>query len=163
VSVEDFIRVEATDAVPDAAQALFRRKYGRDIPDFPHHVVAYLCSAEALQPLCYVHFTDCGDILLGGGACSDDRLMRRMSEPQRADVRAAGGLYQYALSWSVRHFAPHFEAIFGYCGDALAERVDRAVGFESTPHEHLLVYWTRPSDARKRRWMIEKAHSFAPF
>lgn len=163
MNLEQFIAVETCDDVPAAAQALFRRKYGRDIPDFPHHVVAYLRDSDALQTLCYVHFTDCGDILLGGGACSDDRVMRRMSAAQRAAVRDAGGVYQYALSWSVRHFSARFAAIFGYCGDALAERVDRAVGFQSTPYDRLLVYFTREVEPHRRRQMIEKAHSFGAF
>ena len=163
MTVGEFIVVRASDDVPETAQALFRRKYGRDIPDFPHHVVAYLRDGDALTPLCYVHFTDCGDILLGGGACSDDRVMRRMSAAQRAIVRDAGGVYQHVLGWSVRHFAPRFAAIFGYCGDALAERVDRAVGFQSTPYDHLLVYFTRDVEPHRRRQMIEKAHSFGAF
>jgi hypothetical protein len=126
--------------------------------------VAYYRTAEGASLLaCYVHFTDCGDILLGGGACVDDRVLRRMSTQQRDAVREAGGIYRHALEWSVRHFSARFAAIFGYCGDALAERIDRAAGFESTPHDHLLVYWTRESDTRRRRQMIAKANSFAPF
>ena len=163
MTIEQFVHVEETADVPHAAQALFRRKYRLDIPDFPHHVVAYFKTETDLQPLCYVHFTDCGDILLGGGACSDDRLMRRMSTAQRDFVRSAGGLYHHVLAWSVRHFAARFAAIFGFCGDALAERVDRAVGFESTPHERLLVYWTREVEPHRRRQMIAKAHSFGAF
>ncbi len=36
-------------------------------------------------------------------------------------------------------------------------------GFQSTAHEHLLVYWTEDADPRRRRQMIAKANSFAPF
>ena len=164
MNIAEFLAIEATEDVPQEAQELFRRKYRRDIPDFPHHVVAYLRLHDAArQALCYVHFTDCGDILLGGGACSDDRAMRAMSKQQRELVRERGGLYQYVLAWSVQHFAARFAAIFGYCGNALAERIDRAVGFQSTPHDHLLVYWTRPLEAQRQRQMIAKAHSFGAF
>jgi hypothetical protein len=164
MKIDDFISVEETPEVPDVAESLFQRKYQRSVPEFPHHVVAFYRTSDCAQSLvCYVHFTDCGDILLGGGACVDDRVLRQMTLAQRDAVRAAGGIYQHALQWSVRHFAPRFAAIFGYCGDALAERIDRAVGFESTPHDHLLVYWTRASDDRSRRQMIAKANSFAPF
>ena len=163
MTLDDFIVLHECGDIPDAAEPLFQRKYQRGVPDFPHHVVAtYRAGAES-PLLCYIHFTDCGDILLGGGACVDDRVLRRMTLEQRDLIRDAGGIYQHALRWSVRHFAPRFAAIFGYCGDALAERIDRAVGFESTPHEHLLAYWTREVDARRRRQMIEKANSFAPF
>ena len=164
MSLDAFLRVAATEDVPAAAQALFRRKYRRDIPEFPHHVVAYATPPGAAeQPLCYVHFTDCGDLLLGGGACTDDRLLRRLDAGQREALRAAGGAYQHALAWSVRHFAPRFAAIFGYCGDALAARVDRAVGFIDAGLPHLLVYWTREVEPHRRAQMIAKAHSFAPF
>ena len=164
MSIDDFIILGESEDIPAAAEPLFRRKYQRAVPDFPHHVIASHCTAEgAAVLLCYIHFTDCGDILLGGGACVDDRVLRKMKEAERDLIRAAGGIYQHALRWAVRHFAPRFAAIFGYCGDALAERIDRAVGFESTAHDHLLVYWTRESDARRRRQMVEKANSFAPF
>lgn len=164
MKIDDFISVQETEDVPEVAESLFQRKYQRGVPEFPHHVVASFRANEAeMVPVCYVHFTDCGDILLGGGACVDDRVLRRMTLEQRDAVRTAGGVYQHALQWSVRHFALRFAAIFGYCGDALAERIDRAVGFESTPHDHLLVYWTRDSDDRHRRQMIAKANSFAPF
>ncbi|HZP66991.1 MAG TPA: hypothetical protein VFB32_11845 [Rudaea sp.] len=164
MNIDDFIAMRVDDDVPAAAEPLFQRKYRRPVPDFPHHVTAAYRAGEGHAPLaCYIHFTDCGDILLGGGACVDDRVLRRMSAEERDIVRAAGGIYQHALRWSVAHFAPRFAAVFGYCGDALAERIDRAVGFESTDYEHLLAYWTREVDPRKRRQMVEKANSFAPF
>ena len=115
------------------------------------------------MPVCYIHFTDCGDILLGGGACVDDRVLRKMSTDERDALRTVGGIYQFALTWSVRHFSDRFAAVFGYCGDALAERVDRAAGFESTAYDRLLVYWTREVDAVRRHRMVEKAQAFTPF
>jgi hypothetical protein len=164
MSIGDFIQVHESEDAPDTLGPLFRRKYGRDLPQFPHHVAAYYRGeAGNPAPACYIHFTDCGDILLGGGACVDDRVLRRMTAEQRAAVRDAGGLYHHALAWSVRHFAPRFAAVFGYCGDRLAERVDRAVGFQSTAHERLLVHWTRDVDARRRAHMVEKANAFVPF
>lgn len=164
MNIDSFIDIREIEDVPQAASMLFLRKYGRVIPGFPHHVVAdYRAGNAGPIPVCYVHFTDCGDILLGGGACVDNRALRQMTEDQRSAVRAAGGLYRHALAWSVGYFAPRFAAIFGYCGDSLAERVDKAVGFVPTMHSHLLVYWTRDVDARRRGHMVEKANSFTPF
>ncbi|MDR3386193.1 MAG: hypothetical protein P4L92_04005 [Rudaea sp.] len=164
MKIDDFISVHESEEVPEDADRLFQRKYGRPVPDFPHHVIATWRTPEGASLLvCYVHFTDCGDILLGGGACTNDRVLRQTLSAQRDAVRAAGGIYQHVLQWSVRHFSARFGAIFGYCGNALAERIDRAVGFQSTPHEHLLVYWAAPIDERRRRQMIAKAHSFSPF
>jgi len=164
LKIEQFIDMETPAKVPAPAQDLFQRKYRQPAPDFPHHVIAWHRAADgARRALCYIHFTDVGEILLGGGACSDDRAMRLLSTEERACVRAAGGLYHYALAWSVQHFAARFAAIFGYCGDRLAARVDLAVGFKWTEHEHLLVYFTQPIDAAKRGALIAKAHSYGAF
>jgi hypothetical protein len=152
-------------AVPDAAiaNALFQRRYRQDAPDFPHHVVAFWHNDGEEIPVCYIHFTEQGRALLGGGACVDDRAMRRMPAALRNGIRDAGGLYKYALGWSMRHFAPHCDAIFGYCGDALAERVDLALGFAKTGHRHLLVYWTRELALEKQQDLIARAHAVGTF
>jgi hypothetical protein len=145
------------------ANALFRLRYGQDAPDFPFHVIASWRDGDHEVPLCYIHFTAHGEALLGGGACVDSHVLRRLPADLRAAIRAAGGLYRYSLAWSVRHFAPRFSAIFGYCGDVLAERTDLAVGFARTEHAHLLVYFTRPLDAESRNALIARAHAVGPF
>jgi hypothetical protein len=164
MSIENFITLSASEDVPAIAESLFQRKYRRSVPDFPHHVIATYRSPDSDPQLaCYIHFTDCGDILLGGGACVDERVLRRMSNVEREAIHAAGGIYQHSLRWAVQEFSSRFAAIFGYCGDALAERIDRAVGFQSTVHPRLLVYFTRTVDARRQHHMVEKANSFSPF
>jgi hypothetical protein len=145
------------------ADALFRRRYRQPAPDFPHQVLAFWCDGADEIPVCYIHFTALGSALLGGGACVDERVLRRMPAPARAAIRDAGGMYKYTLAWSVRHFGARFGAIFGYCGDALAERIDLAVGFAQTQHPHLLVYWTRETDASERQNLIAQAHAVGPF
>ena len=145
------------------ANALFRRRYKTDAPDFPHHVVASWNDGTNRIPLCYIHFTAVGEILLGGGACVDNRALRCAPADLRRAIRAAGGLYRHCLAWSVRHFAPRCAAIFGYCGDVLAERTDLAVGFEKTAYPRLLVYFTKPLDAAKQRALIEQANAASPF
>lgn len=145
------------------ANALFRLRYGADAPDFPHHVIAFWNDGAARIPLCYVHFTAQGEILLGGGACVDNRALRRLPQDLRVAIRRAGGLYRYSLAWSVRHFAPLFPAIFGYCGDVLAERIDLAVGFGKTRYPRLLVHFTRTLDDAKQRALIEQANAVGAF
>ncbi|HMM65650.1 MAG TPA: hypothetical protein PKC03_01805 [Dokdonella sp.] len=163
-NIDDFIIVNEADRGPAFATPIFQRKYRLPVPEFPHHVIAYHRGDDDMFSVgCYIHFTDCGDILLGGGACTDDRVLRRMSADQRDCVRAAGGLYLHTLKWSLRHFGDRFAAVFGYCGDALAERVDRAAGFESTAHDRLLVYWTREVEPGRKAQMVAKAFSFIPF
>jgi hypothetical protein len=154
---------EADDGAVRAA-ALFRRRYGVDPPSFPHHVLAFdRGRGDSEEPVCYIHFTAMDGLLLGGGACVDDRALRRMDPATRADIRKAGGLYRMTLDWAVRHFAPSWPAIFGYCGDLLAERIDLAAGFERTRHSHLLVHWTRPLPAPDRERLVAQAHAVGPF
>jgi hypothetical protein len=162
--IDDFIILEEVEHGPAFAGRMFERKYRLPLPEFPHHIVGFYRTADAtLVPVCYLHCTDCGDLMLGGGVCADERVMRRMQPDQRAAIRASGGLYLHALKWSMRHFESRCDAIFAFCGDALAERVDRAAGFESTEHGRLLVYYTRPLEANRRRQLVAKAHSFGPF
>lgn len=147
---------------PDVA-ALFTRRFGHPLPDFPHHVVARVRIDATWRPLCYIHFAEHAGVLLGGGACIDDRLLRRLDASTRHALRSEGGPYQATLRWAVARFASSFPAIFGYCGDALAERADRAVGFMPTVHPRLLAYFTRPQDEAERDRLIAIAHAVGPF
>jgi hypothetical protein len=145
------------------ANALFRLRYGVDAPDFPHHVIAWRNDDAGRIPLCYIHFTAQGQILLGGGACVDNRALRRLPQELRDAIRTAGGLYRYSLAWSVQHFAPRFAAIFGYCGDVLAERTDLSVGFSKTQHPRLLVYFTQTLDDAQQHSLVEQANAVGAF
>lgn len=159
-----FFRVREVDDGRAVAGELFRHRYREPAPDFPHHVVGFWRDPDGREhPACYIHFTPMADILLGGGACTDPRLLRRMPPAQRAALRAAGGVYHHCLAQAVQLFAPRYPAIFGYCGDALAERVDRAVGFQPTGHPHLLVYFTRPLAPAQRQALVAAAHAVGPF
>jgi hypothetical protein len=151
-------------ADPAPAAALFKRRFGDAVPGAPHHVVATCRTADGSpQVACYIHFRPHGGLLLGGGACVDNRVLRTMAAPDRAAIHASGGLYCLTLAWALRHFAPRVPAIFGYCGDALAERADVAVGFQRTAHPRLLVYWTGTPDAAAREAAVERVHALGPF
>lgn len=146
------------------ADPIFLRRYRAPAPDFPIHVLAFYRDEVGTEiPVCYIHFTVQGDLLLGGGACVDDRVLRRMTLAARAAIKQAGGLYQHALAWSVCHLAARCKAIFGYCGDALAERADLAVGFQRTAHDKLLVYFTQELSASERERLIAEANAVGPF
>ncbi len=164
MNVDDRLELRESSQLEDAVDALFRRRYGVPAPDFPHHVAAWHVTGSGKQHLaCYIHFTPQGELLLGGGAVTDPRVMRRMPAALRQRVRAEGGLYLMALEWALQYFRPRFKAVFGYCGDVLAERVDRAAGFGDTGHEHLLVYWLHDCDPATRQRLIAQAHAVGPF
>jgi len=162
-TLEPQIVVEEVADGGRVANALFRLRYRADAPDFPHHVIAFWNPGAQKIQLCYIHFTAQGDVLLGGGACVYNRALRRLPAELRDAIRVMGGLYKYTLAWSVQHFAPRFPAIFGYCGDVLAERTDLAVGFNKTEHPRLLVYFTRALVESKQRELIAQAHAVGPF
>lgn len=155
------IREEADGA--QRAAELFMHRFGHPTPTWGHHVLAFHRGAGDEALLCYVHFTPADGLLLGGGACVDNRVMRMLPRSLRATIREQGGLYRMTLDWAVRRFAPEYPAIFGYCGDALAERIDLEAGFERTAHPRLLVKWTRAVDAPERMRLIAKAHALGPF
>lgn len=162
--LKSVLEIAQVDDGKALADPLFRHRYGTEAPDFPYHVLAFARDgARRGELLCYIHFTAQGDLLLGGGACVDNRALRRLPRESRDAIRESGGLYRTALAWSVEHFSPRYKAIFGYCGDALAERVDLDVGFRKTAHEHLLVHFSDNAGSDDRERMIAEAHAVGPF
>ncbi len=163
-ALDEFVSITSLDDTDPAVNALFRRKFRADIPEFPNHVVAWVRDADGgRQPCCYSHVTDCGDLLLGGGACSDDRVLRRLTTEQRDALREVGGIYRLTIEWVVAHFRDRFPALFVYVGDPLSERVLRGAGFEPTHVERLMVRWLQQPTDRRRHQLVAKAKSFIPF
>ena len=164
MSIEDFIIVTEVDHGPAFADALFRRKYKVPAPDFPHHVVAFWKRPDgAFVPASYVHFTDCGDMFLAGGAATDGEVLRAMSAAQQAAVQEYGALMLATLRYGFARWGDRCEAIFTCCGDARALETTPKVGFEPTDVEYLLVHWQRAAGERRRRELVAKAKSFMPF
>ncbi len=163
-AIDDFILVTEVDRGPAFAGALFERKYKAVLPDFGHHVVAFWKRGDgAFVPASYVHFTDCGDIHLAGGACTDGDVLRAMPEAQRAAVEAYGALMLATLRYGFERWGPGRDAIFTCCGDARALQTTPKLGFEETGVDYLLVRWMRELPARRRAELVAKAKSFMPF
>jgi hypothetical protein len=162
--LEDVFDVREVDVAGDVAAELFRRKFREEIPDFPHHVMGFWRSPEGEErPFCYTHFTPMGEILLCGGSCTDNRLLRKMPPAHRQLLKRAGGAYRMTLERAIGLFASRYPAIFGYCGDPLADRIDRSIGAVSTEHQHLLVVYTQVLDPETRARLIAQAHAVGPF
>lgn len=161
---DDFIIITEVDRGPAFAAAIFERKYRARVPDFRHHVVAFWKRADgSFVPVSYVHFTDWGDIMAIGGACTDGELLRSMSESERAEIDRVGGINRAATRYSLERFAPRCDAVFGNCGDARSWGILSGLGFERVREPHLIARWSRPLAAERRRELIEKAAAFAPF
>jgi len=164
MTIESFISVVEVDDGAALAEPLFQRAYGKSVPDFPHHIVAFYHRADGVQvPVSYVHFTDCGDIYLAGGACTDGNVLRSMTAEQQAALHDYGGLMLATLRKGFELYGPRCEAVFTCCGDRRALETTPKVGFIETGIQYLLVNWLQSSDAKRRREMTAKAANFMPF
>lgn len=160
----ELLRFEIVQDAHELIDPMFFRRYRRPAPDYPHHVIVFCRTITGeWAPAAYMHFIERDDYLLGGGACVDDRVLRRMSAESRKAIAMAGGLYFHALRWALAYLSPRCSAIFGYCGDRLAERLDLAAGFVRTPYPHLLVYFTKPLVADEQNRLIEAVQKIGPF
>ena len=162
--IDDFITVSEVDDGPGFADSLFERAYRTKVPDFPHHIVAFYHRPDATKvPVSYVHFTDCGDIFLAGGAATDGTLLRAMTPEQQAALHAYGGLMLATLRHGFEKYGPRSEAIFTCCGDKRALETTPKLGFIETGVQYLLVNWLQTTDPKRRREMLAKARNFMPF
>lgn len=144
--------------------ALFRRKFGDPPPAHGRHFVAFARVPElGLQPIGYTHFTPLDGVMLGGGAITDDRVLRRVPADERARIAERGGVYFQLLGFAMRKLGPDCEAMFGYCGDPRAEAVDLRAGFAKTVHPHLLVNFPRPLPQARRDELIDRVAALGPF
>ncbi len=157
------IMEEVRDAEPYAGD-LFRRKFGDPIPDHPHHFITLYKAADGtLHVASYGHVTHYQGIGLGGGSCTDERVLRLMSAADRAALRAAGGMHCLLIRFIFETFAQYAPILFAYCGDNRAELVDLRAGFEKTAHRHLLRRVLAPlSDAEVIEYTT-RAAAIGPF
>ncbi len=163
-SIDDFIIVTEVDHGPAFAEGLFQRKYKAAAPAFGHHVVAFWKRSDgSFVPASYVHFTDCGDMYLAGGAATDGNVLRAMDEAQRRALDDYGALMLATLRYGFDKWGARCEAVFTCCGDARALETTPKVGFHETGVEHLLVRWMREVAPARQRELTAKAKSFMPF
>ncbi len=163
-AIDDFIIVTEVDRGPAFAEPIFQRKYKASVPDFGHHVVAFWKRGDgSFVPASYVHFTDCGDIDLAGGAATDGNVLRAMDEAQRRALEHYGALMLATLRYGFERWGPRCDAVFTCCGDARALETTPKVGFVDTGVPHLLVRWMREPTPQRRRELVAKARSFMPF
>lgn len=161
---ERFIIVTEVDDGPAFAETIFQRKFNQSPPAFPHHIVAfYRQSQGSFIPLSYLHIRPWGDFYLVGGGCTDGRVFALMSDVEREQIRATGGLLLKTLRYSFERFADRCEAYFGYCGDPRAYEVDMQAGFVPTDHEYLIARWHRTLPETRKHELTQIAHALGPF
>ncbi len=154
--------LEVSDA--DAlAGDLFRRSFNADIPDFPKHFV-FLATVEPgiSLTLGYVHYTRKERIYLCGGMCVNTRVLRHLSQAQRAAIKQQGGVAMIMATDSLQQLSGH-EAVFAHVGHTGSYRICMAKNFIDTQYEHLIVNWQEPVSDDRKQELIEQANQYVPF
>jgi hypothetical protein len=140
---------------------LFERSF-RDPP--PTHPVHYVCVCEtqvATNVVGYGHCTAEPRFYLGGGMCTDNRALRKLTPSVRSAIAKRGGVAQFLIE-GIFQMSKDKAAVFSYVGHPVAIQIDLRSGFLRTEHKHLLVHWTHgaPEDAAK---LIHQVHQIGPF
>lgn len=157
------IFVESSSAEPLVGE-LFRRKFGDPPPAVGRHFVSLVRAEEGhLHVLGYTHFMPFDSVMLGGGACTDERVLRLLSRPQRNAISVEGGAYYLLLSFAIGRLRQRCEALFGYCGDKRAEDVDLRAGFKRTTHKHLLALFAEGVPPSRQQRLVESVAALGPF
>ena len=156
--------IEVSDATAPAA-ALFRAKFGNDIPSSPRHFVLLYAPQAGAQPdvtVAYIHQQALEDIYLTGGLCVDERAYRAFPKWLFARVREEGGLATILTRDSVAMLGDA-AAVFGHVGELRSRQASLRAGFADTEDDHLMVYWLRPATDEEKRRRVALAAAYGPF
>lgn len=150
-------------ADPQAAAALFRRKFGHPLPDFPAHYIATYRGIDTAEAIGYVHMTTLDEVRLCGGLCVDEGVYRRMSPAQLANVRSVGGIARMMVAIATADRGAAL-ASFGYMGNRQSQMIAEEVGYECALAPHIFAYWHVVSMARETRsTLLEKVRCLGAF
>jgi hypothetical protein len=164
LSFQQLVVITEVDDGPAIANELFQHRFAQQLVSFGRHYFAfYKGQPPCLEPLGYLHVTECGDIGLVGGGCTDDRLLSRIPAQHASAIREHGGTLLHLLQYIFHPSRARLAAYYGVCGNPRALEVILKVGFKPTAHDQLLVYCPRPSTDAELLKFTEKARSFMPF
>ena len=163
-AVSDLLEVIEMVAPPAPAAVLFRKSFNAEIPQFPHHMlVRYIGGNHEEPPIVgYVHFTATKDFYLCGGMCIDATAYKRMATTHRTRIGEAGGITEIMLR-ACFHDLSDKPAIFGYCGDVRAMKVDLRAGFVPTQHPYLIVHWKHEISDSSKAELVAAAYAIGAF
>jgi hypothetical protein len=157
---DDLLSVVEVDQPSSTVREMFSRLFNASVPDFPRHFEARYLPAQT--SVGYVHFTALDDVYLCGGLCLDTRAYKQMPASDRARIGQAGGIAEIMLRACFSDLTDK-QAVFGYCGDLKALRVDLRAGFQKLDHPYLLVRWTREMTEGMKASLTESVHRLGPF
>jgi len=162
-TIDDIIRIEEVSDADFFVGDLFRRRFHCDPPSYPRSFVAFYQPVRGrLESVGFVHYLVHEDSYLCGGLVIDDRRYRQMPADHRRAIKEAGGIAEKLLRVTFARLADA-PAIWGYVGDALAEKVDLRAGFRHTEHQHVMVYWNKDLPAEEKQRRLAKVVALGPF
>jgi hypothetical protein len=162
-SIDDIIRVEEVSDAEFFVGDLFRRRFHGDPPNYPRHFVAFYQPVRSqLEAVGFVHYLAHEDSYLCGGLVIDERRYRQMPAEHRKAIKAAGGIAEKLLRVTFARLA-NAPAIWGYVGDALAEKVDLRAGFRHTAHQHIMVFWNKELSPEEKEQRLARVVALGPF
>jgi hypothetical protein len=162
-AIDDIIRVEEVSDAEFFIGDLFRRRFHCNPPNYPRGFVAFYQPVRGrLEAVGFVHYLAHEDTYLCGGLVIDDRRYRQMPAEHRSVIKAAGGIAEKLLRVTFARLkdAP---AIWGYVGDALAEKVDLRAGFRHTNHPHVMVFWNKELSEDEKERRLAEVIAIGPF
>jgi hypothetical protein len=141
--IGSLLRIQEVTDARFFINALFRRRFGSDAPDYPRHFVAfYAASDTTYAAVGYVHYSPFDECWLCGGLVIDDRAYRRIPSQDREAIRESGGIAEIMLRDTFAGLRDA-TAIWGFVGDKQSEVVCRRAGFARTKDAHVMVVWNR--------------------
>jgi hypothetical protein len=162
-SIDDIIRIEEVSDAEFFIGDLFRRRFHGDPPNYPRHFVAFYQPVRAqLEAVGFVHYLAHEDSYLCGGLVIDERRYRQMPAEHRKVIKGAGGIAEMLLRVTFARLASA-PAIWGYVGDALAEKVDLRAGFRHTEHQHIMVFWNKDLSPEEKEQRLARVVALGPF
>lgn len=162
-SIDDIIRVEEVADAEFFVGDLFRRRFGADPPNYPRSFVAFYRPRRwTLEVVGFVHYLAFEDSYLCGGLVIDERRYRQMPSEHRRVIKAAGGIAEKMLRLTFARLRDS-PAIWGYVGDALAEKVDLRVGFRHTEDRHIMVCWNKELSPEEKAQRLARVAALGPF
>lgn len=154
--------LEVQDATPYAG-ALFKRKFGHPIPDFPRHfVLVYQPPGEEVRTLSYVHHMVFESGYLAGGLVADGNEFRKLGKQTQDEVMRRGGMAQWVMSESCERLQP-CDAVYAYIGDERSREVNARIGYKFVHEPYLFILPSKGVPEKRLAPLTAKVVALGPF
>jgi len=154
--------MEVQDAAPYAG-ALFKRKFGHPVPDFPRHfVLVFQPPGEEARTLAYVHHTAFESAFLAGGLVSDGNEFRKLTRETQDELMKRGGMAQWVMAESCERLQP-CDAVYAYIGDEKSRILNERIGYKLVHPPYLFIFPSKGVPEDRLAPLTEKVVALGPF